>query len=149
MPHLVRARSTYKDIRIHSFHHTHMHTHNTHIHTHTVTHTHAHTHRCTCTCTRAHTHYKHMHYWWWVGKMTDQYAEEKRWVFSFDLREWRRMPYREAYSLHYTVYSSWSYLKNAYAALLCVYSCDYYTVYSSWSYLKNAYAALLCAYSCE
>ena len=33
-----------------------------------------------------------MRYWWWVGKMTDQYAEEKRWVFSFDLKEeWRRM----------------------------------------------------------
>ena len=31
-PHLVRAQSTYKDIRIHSFHHTHTdsHTHNLH-----------------------------------------------------------------------------------------------------------------------
>ena len=28
-----------------------------------------------------------MHYWWWFGKMTDQYAEEKRWVFKFDLKE--------------------------------------------------------------
>ena len=28
-----------------------------------------------------------MHYWWWIGKTTDQYAEEKRWVFSFDLKE--------------------------------------------------------------
>ena len=26
-PHLVRAQSAYKDIKIHSFHHTHMHTH--------------------------------------------------------------------------------------------------------------------------
>ena len=29
MPHLVRDQSTYKDIRIHSFHHTHTHTTNT------------------------------------------------------------------------------------------------------------------------
>ena len=42
-----------------------------------------------------HTHNRHMHYWRWIGKMTDQYAEEKRWVFSFDLREWRRIPDRE------------------------------------------------------
>ena len=28
-----------------------------------------------------------MHYWWWIGKTTDQYAEGKRWVFSFDLKE--------------------------------------------------------------
>ena len=33
------------------------------------------------------THCKYMHYWWWIGKMTDQYAEEKRCVFSFDLKE--------------------------------------------------------------
>ena len=32
---------------------------------------------------------------WEEKKMTDQYAEEKRWVFSFDLREWRWMPYRD------------------------------------------------------
>ena len=36
-----------------------------------------------------------MHYWRWIGKTTDRYAEEKRWVFSFDLRELRRMPDRE------------------------------------------------------
>ena len=43
-----------------------------------------------------HTHtHTHMHYWWWIGKMTDQYSEEKRWVFSFDLRGWRWMPDRE------------------------------------------------------
>ena len=65
--HLVRAQSTYTDKEICSFHHTHTHTH-------------------------THTHYKYMHNWWWVGKMrrkkmTDQYAAEKRWVFSFDLRE--------------------------------------------------------------
>ena len=33
-----------------------------------------------------------MHYWWWVGKLkrkktTDQYAEEKKWIFSSDLKE--------------------------------------------------------------
>ena len=39
-PHLVRAQSAYKDIRIHSFHHTHRHTR-----------------------THAHTHYKYLHYW--------------------------------------------------------------------------------------
>ena len=42
VPNLVRAQSTYKDIRIHSFHHTHAHT---HTHTYTYTHnTHTHTH---------------------------------------------------------------------------------------------------------
>ena len=51
--------------------------------------THTHAHACT------HTHYKYMHYWWWIGKTTDQYAEQKRWIFSFDLREWRQMPDRE------------------------------------------------------
>ena len=30
--------------------------------------------------------------WYNEKKMTDQHAEEKRWVFSFDLSEWRRMP---------------------------------------------------------
>ena len=45
--HLVRAQSTHKDIRIHSFH--------THTHTHTLPDTHAHTH----THTHTHTHYKH------------------------------------------------------------------------------------------
>ena len=41
-----------------------------------------------------HTHYKCMHFWWWVGQMrtketTSQYAEERRWVFTFnfDLEE--------------------------------------------------------------
>ena len=63
-PHVVRAQSTYKDIRIRSLH---MHT---------------------------HTHYKYMHFWWWVGQMrtkemTNQYAEERRLVstFNFDLEE--------------------------------------------------------------
>ncbi len=37
-PNLVRVQSAYKDIRVHSFHHTHTHTH-------------------------THTHYKYMHYW--------------------------------------------------------------------------------------
>ena len=41
-PHLVRAQRVYKDIRIHSLHHTH-----THTHTHTLTHTHTHTNKQT------------------------------------------------------------------------------------------------------
>ena len=45
VPRLVIARSTYKDIKIHSFRHTHTRTHaRTHAHTHT------------------HKHYKYMHY---------------------------------------------------------------------------------------
>ena len=62
-PHLVRAQSAYKDIRVRSFYHTHT----------------------TNICM----------YGLGMGdglverkkKITDQYAEEKRWVFSFDLRE--------------------------------------------------------------
>ena len=87
---LVRARSTYKDIRIRSFHHTHTHTH-TYTRTHARTHapplpTHTRTHPASPT--RTHTTLLVMGY----GtsgrkKTTDQYAEEKRWVFSFDLKE--------------------------------------------------------------
>ena len=44
-PHLVRAWSTHKDIRICSFHHTHAHAH-----------------------TRVHT-LQYMHYWWWVDRL--------------------------------------------------------------------------------
>ena len=40
-PHLVRAQSTYKNIKINSFYHTHTQTH----------------------ARRTHTHYNHMHYW--------------------------------------------------------------------------------------
>ena len=60
-PHLVRARSAYKDIRIRSFHHTHTHT-DTHTHTrthartHARTHTHKHTHARARARTHAHTH---------------------------------------------------------------------------------------------
>ena len=69
-PHIVRAPSTYKDIRmiISSLspsssltpppQHTHTHTHN-----------------------------KYMHYWWWISKTTDQYTEEMRWDFSSDLKD--------------------------------------------------------------
>ena len=86
-----------------------------HLHTHTHTHTprayaHARTHTCTHTHTHTRTHariqsHTHTHtitgdllVEWekkkgWVG--ADQYAEEKRWVFSFDLKDWRRMPNRE------------------------------------------------------
>ena len=45
-------------------------------------------------------HYKYMCCWQWVGRMkrkktADQYAEEKRWVFSSDLRDWRQSSDRE------------------------------------------------------
>ena len=74
-PHLVRARSAYKDVRIRSFYYTHArtnsltHIHTIHQHTHTHTrararlrtHTHQHTHH---TPTHTHTH-KYMHYWYW------------------------------------------------------------------------------------
>ena len=64
-PHLVRAQCTPKrpmDIR--SFYFTHTHT---------------------------HTHYKYRPHCWWFGrtrrkKRTNQYAEEKRWVFSFNVK---------------------------------------------------------------
>ena len=70
----------------------------THPHTHTPTHTHSRTHARTHARTRTHAHArthttdKHMHYWRWVGRMrrketTAQYAEEKRWVFSFGFKE--------------------------------------------------------------
>ena len=47
-PHLVKAQSAYKDIGIHSFHHTHTHA-RTHTHAHTQIHTHTHIHT-TNTC---------------------------------------------------------------------------------------------------
>ena len=50
-PHLIRAQSTYNNIRIHSFHHRCMHTHTTN------------------TCITG------------DGSVKHQYAEEKRWVF--------------------------------------------------------------------
>ena len=53
-PHLVRARSAYKDVRIRSFHYTHAHTPYTNTHTHTHTHTHART--------RTHTIHQHTPY---------------------------------------------------------------------------------------
>ena len=63
------------------------------VHTHARMHTNTHTHTHTLTLTQ----YRYMHYWWWVGRMrrkktTDQYAEEERWGFNFDLREWRQIP---------------------------------------------------------
>ena len=83
-----RAQSAYKDIRVIMFISSHVHL-CTHTHMHAHTHIHTHTHS-----------YQYMYYRWWVGrlkrkKIPDQYAEEKRWVFSFDLREWRWMPDRE------------------------------------------------------
>ena len=74
-PHLIRAQSAYKDIRIHSFHH--MHTHQdtpAHTNTHLRTHIHTHTHT-TNTCITG------------DGLVKWRYAEEKRWLFSFDLKE--------------------------------------------------------------
>ena len=65
-PNLIKAQSVYKNIRLHSFHHTHTHMH-AHMHTHACTHTHTHTHTCMHTCTHTHTHththYKYMNYW--------------------------------------------------------------------------------------
>ena len=65
MPYLIRAQSVYKnrDMLISS-----------HTHTYTLA------------------HCKYMCLWQWVGrkkrkKTADQYAEEKRWVFSSDLRD--------------------------------------------------------------
>ena len=62
-PHLVRAQSAYKDIRIRSFHHTHTHTHTLSLSlslslslTHTHTHTHTHTLSLSHTHTHTHTH---------------------------------------------------------------------------------------------
>ena len=60
---------------------THMYT---HTHTYTCTHTHTHTHAHTHT----HTHQTHallVMGWYKEKKKTDQYAEEMKWVFSFDL----------------------------------------------------------------
>ena len=62
-PHLVRTRSAYKGIRILISYHTH-----------------------------THTHYKIIHAllvmgWYNEKKTTDQYAEKKRWIFTFDLQE--------------------------------------------------------------
>ena len=67
VPHLVRAQSTYKDIRIDSFHLKHTHTHTPRcVHAHTQTHahppTHTHTHPDACTHTPRHTHMRtHSH----------------------------------------------------------------------------------------
>ena len=100
VPYFIRAQSTYKGLRMQAYHHTHTSTH-AHKHarmpactgTHMQARMHAHTH--------THAHTKYMHYWWCVGRMrrekkgekmrkkhmADQYAEEKRWVFSFDSKE--------------------------------------------------------------
>ena len=68
--------------------HTHAHTYtnitDTHTHTHTQTHTHTHT--------NTHTQQKHRHSRHGFDakrrkKVKNQQAEEKRWVFSFDLKE--------------------------------------------------------------
>ena len=75
-PHLVRAQSAYKDLRIHSFQQTHTHRDGTHTHTHTVTHTHT------------HTLYKYMHYWLWIGKTTGHGMQRRRqrWGCQFLLK---------------------------------------------------------------
>ena len=51
------------------------------MHTHTQTHTHTHTHR------KKHKHSSHGFDGNRGKKARNQYAEEKRWVFSFDLKE--------------------------------------------------------------
>ena len=70
-PHLARAQSARKDIGYAYF----------------ITHTHARTHARTHTHTHTHTHKIHV-LLVVVGtirkKPTDQHAEEKRWIFSFD-----------------------------------------------------------------
>ena len=75
-PHLLRAWSIYKDIRIYSFHHTHTHTHRG---TQANRHAHAHAHACITGDGLVE----------WVERKKkrkkDQYVEEKRWVFSSDL----------------------------------------------------------------
>ena len=105
-PHLTRAWSTYKDIRICSFYY--------HIHTctPTCTHAHAHPHACTCTPTHTHTHahthtqhphyththHKHMHYrqkGWQNKKNENNRSACKREEAGFQVwlqrAEWRRM----------------------------------------------------------
>ena len=78
-PHLMRAQGAYKADK----HATPTHVH-THKHPHTPTHTHTHPH--------THTPQKHKHSSHGFDgnrrkKARNQKAEEKRWVFSFDLKE--------------------------------------------------------------
>ena len=82
-PHLVRAWSVYKGLQISSFYHTH-----THTHTLSLSLTHTHTHSLSTEFVVGRMRRK---------KMTSWFAEQKRWVFSFDLtrREWRRTPDRK------------------------------------------------------
>ena len=115
----IHARThAHTHARTHARTHAHTHTHtltdiHTYTHTHTHTHSHTHTHLHTHTHTYTHTTHAHTHThtlslslslqihallvmgWYNEKKMTDQYSEEKRWVFSFDLREWKRMPDNE------------------------------------------------------
>ena len=80
-PILVRAQSAYRDIRVHSFHHTHARTH-ARTHTHARAQAHTHTHAYTIQI-----HTLLVMDWYKEKKTTDQYAEDKRWGFSFDLKE--------------------------------------------------------------
>ena len=87
-PHLMRAQGAYKADK--HARPTHAHTSTNTPHTHTHTHTHAHTH--TRTHTHTHTPQKHKHSNHGFDgnrrkKARNQSAEEKRWVFSFDLKE--------------------------------------------------------------
>ena len=69
-PHLIRAHRAYKDIRIHSFHHTHR---CVRAHTHTLSLFHFYTHTHT-----NHTHYKYTHYWtsfWYNTYLVLRYTE--------------------------------------------------------------------------
>ena len=84
VPHLIRAQSTYKDIRIHSFHYTY-----THTHTHAHTHTHTHTHTNTCIASSGLIQCE-------GNNRNDRYLcrrEESGFQFRLKRREWRHYCY--------------------------------------------------------
>ena len=91
-PHLARAQSAYKDIRIRSSYHHHHH--HTHTHRHTQTHTDTHTHTHSHTHTHTHTHRLQIHAllvtgWYNVKKENDRSVcrREEMGVFSFEIKE--------------------------------------------------------------
>ena len=90
VPHLVRALSAYKDIRmiISSCTHAHTHAHSLQIHALLAM---SFTHTCTFTTNTCITGNEFVE---WEQKQQQISIQKKR-VFIFDLREWRRMPDRE------------------------------------------------------
>ena len=72
-PHLVRAQSAYKDI-LYGY-------------AHFITHTQSKTHKCTHTHTTLQIHALLVMGWYNEKKMTVCRREEKRWVFSFELKD--------------------------------------------------------------